>query len=104
MSKPRLILVPEAPKTVLERFAEMADREYARAEALAKRVADLEAGFEPRLAEIADLREEMREIRAKYLLLRAVTENVLAAHQSGDDALLDQALARMQEVVDGCTA
>jgi hypothetical protein len=102
MSKPRLILVPEAPKTILERFAAMADEEHVRAEALAVRVGVLEAEARPRLAEIADLQVELREARAQYLLLTAATRNVLAAHESGDEALLDEALARMEEVVDGC--
>lgn len=101
MAKPRLALVPDAPKTILERFAAMADEEFARAEALAKRVTVLEAEAHPRLAEINDLRVELREVRAQYLLLSAATRNVLAAHESGDEALLDEALARMEEVLDG---
>lgn len=101
MAKPRLALVPDAPKTILERFAEMADEEHARAEALAKRVALLESQVEPRLAEINDLKVALREARAQYLLLCAATRNVLVAHESGDEALLDEALARMEEVLDG---
>lgn len=107
----RLALVPDAPKTILERFAEMADEEFARAEMLAKRVRELEAQIQSerdevayvmtqRLADIADLKVELREVRAVYLLLVAATRNVLAAHESGDEALLDEALARMEEVVD----
>jgi bacterioferritin (cytochrome b1) len=101
MAKPRLALVPDAPKTVLERFAEMADQEYERAEALAKRVTMLEAEAHPRLAEISDLKVQLREVRAQYLLLRAACRNVLAAHESGDEALLDEALARMEEIASG---
>lgn len=101
MAKPRLALVTEPPKTILERFAEMADEEYARAEALAVRVSELQAEAEPRLAEILDLKVQLREVRAQYLLLLAACRNVLAAHESGDDALLDEALARMEEIAGG---
>lgn len=108
----RLVLVPDAPKTILERFAEMADEEYARAEALSKRVSELEAQIQDergevaalmaqRLAEIGELKSELKEARAQHLLLCAATRNVLAAHELGDDALLDEALARMAEIVDG---
>lgn len=93
--------MPDAPKTVLERYAEMADEEYARAEALAKRVTELEAEAHPRLAEIADLQVELREVRGAYLLLRAAVRNVLSAHELGDDALTDEAIARMEEVLVG---
>lgn len=102
MAKPRLALVPDEPKTVLERFAAMADEEFARAEALAVQVQVLESQSQPRLADIANLQVELREARGQYLLLTAATRNVLAAHESGDEALLDEALARMEEVVDGC--
>lgn len=101
MAKPRLAVVPDAPKTVLERFAEMADQEYARAEVLAKRVMELESQESPRLAEIGDLKVQLCEVRAQYLLLRAACRNVLAAHESGDEALLDEALARMEEIARG---
>lgn len=79
----------------------MADEEFRRAQALAKRVAELESQVHPRLTEIDDLKVQLREVRAQYLLLGAATRNVLTAHESGDQALLDEAIARMEEVVNG---
>lgn len=102
MSRPTLVPDPP-PKTLLERFAEMAERECARADTLARRVTELEGEAHPRLAEIADLKVELREVKGAYLLLRAAARNVLSAHEQGDDALTDEALARMEEVFGAST-
>lgn len=80
MAKPRLKIVPPAPLTVLERYAVMADEAHQRAQALAKQVAEMEVA----------LRQAKR--------VEAALQNALSAHNSGDEALLDEALARLREI------